>query len=296
MTIILVVSRGDRMKKRVFALLYAIGATRLVAWWNRKQVMILCYHGVTEREERDPQDLGGLHVCQQRFAAQLDYLQRRYHVISLQEYLAFRREGRPLPPYSIVLTFDDGFRNFLTVAAPHLAERAMPVTVFLITDRVRGGNGSGRSWSPSDDKEYLSWADVQALKQEQGIEFGSHTCSHQGLTTLDLEKAEREMQDSHVQIVTQLKEESPSLAYPYGYYSTAIIERARALGYVCALTTDDGGNKMDTDLFALRRTLIGDDDDEPSYAARVSGLTCWLRKSAGYTGHRSDQGRAHEKN
>jgi peptidoglycan/xylan/chitin deacetylase (PgdA/CDA1 family) len=279
------------MKKRIFALLYAIGATRLVAWWNRQQVMILCYHGVTGREERNPQDLCGLHVCQHRFAAQLDYLQRRYHVISLQEYLAARRERRRLPPYSIVLTFDDGFRNFLTVAAPHLAERAMPVTVFLITDRVRAAHGSGRDWSPSDDKEYLSWADVHALKREQEIEFGSHTCSHQALTTLDVEKAEREMRESHVQIVTRLKEESPSLAYPYGYYSNAVIERARALGYVCALTTDEGGNEPHTDLFALRRTLIGDDDDEPSYAARVSGLTCWLRKSAGYAGHRSGQRR-----
>jgi peptidoglycan/xylan/chitin deacetylase (PgdA/CDA1 family) len=106
-----------------------------------------------------------------------------------------------------------------------------------------------------------------------------------------VEKAEREMRESHVQIVTRLKEESPSLAYPYGYYSNTIIERARALGYVCALTTDEGGNEPHTDLFALRRTLIGDDDDEPSYAARVSGLTCWLRKSAGYAGHRSGQRR-----
>ena len=69
-------------------------------------------------------------------AANLDFLQRNYTVISLREYLHARNEGRSLGNYSVVLTFDDGFRNFLTVAAPMLAERKLPATVFLITDKA----------------------------------------------------------------------------------------------------------------------------------------------------------------
>ena len=121
------------MKKLAFALLYLTGLTRLAAWCHRKRVVFLCYHGVTERSERSPADPTGLHVNHRRFAAQLDFLARRYHFISLEEYLQARRAGRRLPNYSLLLTFDDGFRNFLTVAAPLLSARQIPTTVFLIT-------------------------------------------------------------------------------------------------------------------------------------------------------------------
>src|SRR5262245_51495737 len=108
------------MKKLFFEFIYWIGAVRLASWWNRGQVTILCYHGVTQRAERASSDPHGLHVQVQRFARQLDYLKRHYRVISLREFLEHRQSGRPLPPRSTILTFDDGYRNFLTSAAPEL--------------------------------------------------------------------------------------------------------------------------------------------------------------------------------
>ncbi|MCI0564711.1 MAG: polysaccharide deacetylase family protein [Nitrososphaera sp.] len=272
------------MKKLVFILCYVVGITRWVSWWNRKQVMVLCYHGVTERAERNFRDPHGLHVRQDRFAVQLDYLQRYHRVISLHEYLAARREGRLLPHYSVILTFDDGYRNFLTVAVPYLAKYTMYASVFLITDRMGEDNNSAliSRWKPSDDEIYLSWAEVQALGQRQSIEFGSHTCSHSKLPTLSPKKAECELRDSYAAIVAHLKSETVALAYPYGEYSDLLARQACSLGYVCALTTDGGFNDENTDLFKLRRTLIGDDDDEPAFAARVSGLAEWLVKAQAF--------------
>jgi hypothetical protein len=54
---------------------------------------------------------------------------------------------------------------------------------------------------------------------------------------------------------------------------------ARKLPYTCALTTDAGTNGPATDLFLLRRNLIGDDDDEALFVARVSGLTAALQRA-----------------
>ncbi|HLL73744.1 MAG TPA: hypothetical protein VK421_00490, partial [Pyrinomonadaceae bacterium] len=79
------------MKRRIFALLHRAGVTRLAAWLNRGRVVILCYHGVTARRGRRPDDPTGLHVRADRFEAQLDYLRRNYRVLSLGEYLAARR-------------------------------------------------------------------------------------------------------------------------------------------------------------------------------------------------------------
>jgi peptidoglycan/xylan/chitin deacetylase (PgdA/CDA1 family) len=268
------------MKRIAFTIFHALGLTRLAAWWNRRRVVILCYHGVTERTERSPRDPLGLHLRHERFSAHLDYLQRHYHVISLRDYMKARLEGRALPDYSVVLTFDDGYRNFLTAAAPRLAERKMPASVFIITDCVReGGERLKEAWAEADDEAYLSWEEAQRLSEEQGIEFGSHTCSHPKLSQIPLEEAERELRDSQAIIIEHFGDGARSLAYPCGFYSDAIVERARDLRYACALTTDGGTNDAQANLFTLRRTLIGDDDDEVSFAARVSGLTWWLSRA-----------------
>ena len=79
------------MKKIFFTLLHKLQLTRLAAWCNRKRVIILCYHGVTERASRHPDDPSGLHIRADRFEAQLDYLRRHYRVISLAKFLEARR-------------------------------------------------------------------------------------------------------------------------------------------------------------------------------------------------------------
>jgi peptidoglycan/xylan/chitin deacetylase (PgdA/CDA1 family) len=244
-------------------------------------VVFLCYHGVTESGSRSPHNKKGLHVNRHRFSAHLDYLQHRYNVISLRDYLDARQTGHMLPDYSVVITFDDGFRNFLTAAAPCLAARSMPATVFLITDRAGEAysTGSSRKWKLEDDTSYLSWEDALELKERQNIEFGSHTCSHPQLPTLSLEDIERELLDSYDALSAHLDIEQQTLAYPKGEHSEIIANCARKIGYCCAVTTDRGANELDHELFTLGRTLIGDFDDESSFAVRVSGLRWWLVKA-----------------
>ena len=101
------------MKKILFDLLHRLGVAKFAAWWNRRRVAVLCYHGVTARPTRGPDDPKGLHVNRDRFAAHLAFLERHYNLISLSHYLSARESGRQLPNYSAVLTFDDGFRNLI---------------------------------------------------------------------------------------------------------------------------------------------------------------------------------------
>jgi peptidoglycan/xylan/chitin deacetylase (PgdA/CDA1 family) len=269
------------MKRIIFALLHGAGVTRFAAWWNRRRVIILCYHGVTERATRGATDPHGIHVPRPLFESQLDYLGSRYRVVSLRDYLAARREGRTLPDYSVVLTFDDGFRNFLTVAAPCLARRGMTASLFIITNNTgEGGDpGPGRAWTPADDRTYLSWGEVRALSSEQQIEVGSHTCSHSRLPTLPPEETGRELRDSYAAVVENLGGEPPALSYPKGEYSAVLARLARATGYACAVTVDGGANDpARTDPFALGRTLIGDRDEGAAFAVRVSGVRDWLAR------------------
>jgi peptidoglycan/xylan/chitin deacetylase (PgdA/CDA1 family) len=269
------------MKRILFTVLHKLQLTRFAAWCNRKRVIILCYHGVTERPNRSPSDPAGLHIRGDRFEAQLNYLRRHYRVISLAKFLEARRTNAPLPNHSVVLTFDDGYRNFLTGALPRLAEREMPASVFLITDRIPAESQSGNNgWSELDDQTFLSWEEVRELSQH-GVEFGSHTCSHRKLSQMEATDAENELRVSQQQIGGHLSQSAMPLAFPYGAYSDAVVAMARELPYTCALTTDAGTNGPSTDLFLLRRNLIGDDDDEALFAARVSGLSALFQRIRG---------------
>jgi peptidoglycan/xylan/chitin deacetylase (PgdA/CDA1 family) len=264
------------MKKLFFALLHRAGVDRLVAWRHRRRVVFLCYHGVT-KWPRPMAHEAELHTPLASFISHLDYLQRHHHVIPLGEYLAARRERRRLPDYSTVLTFDDGTRNFFTVVAPLLAERGLPAVAFVITKNTTEGEGSpdAGEWMREDDHLYLSWPEVRRLASQPGIEIGSHSHTHPDLTTLSAEEARRELTESLAAVVEHTGNASPALAYPHGRTCEEVCEGARALGYACAFTGELGANDMKSELFALRRVVIAGDDDLPTFAARVSGVTWW---------------------
>lgn len=279
------------MKKLFFALCYVTGLTRLIAWFNRKRVTILCYHNVTMNAEPPPGDEYKQHLPYRLFISHLDYLQKHYTVVSLKDYLAARNEGRALAPYAVVLTFDDGHRNFLTAVAPALAQRSFPATSFIVTNLISATNSSqqGDSWTLADNSAYLSWDEIQTLALSQGLTFGSHTSSHPRLTEIPLAMAERELQDSYSEIIKHLADDGLPLAFPHNQTSPALNNLAKSIGYSCALTADLGLNDMKCDLFSLRRTVIASDDDLATFAARVAGLTCWFHNLRAAFGRRNKE-------
>jgi peptidoglycan/xylan/chitin deacetylase (PgdA/CDA1 family)/glycosyltransferase involved in cell wall biosynthesis len=268
------------MSPAVYWIAYRLGLARLWRWINRRRVLIVCYHGVTRHPGRRPDDPAGLQVRQARFAAQLAFLRRRYHVISLSDYAEARRRGRRLPDYTAVVTFDDGFRNFFTVAAPMLAARGLPATQFLITGRMRSDGVSEpvACWQDSDDREPMSWAQVSLLAHQRHVEFGSHARSHERLTVMPPGQAAEELASSRATLAERGLAARPVLAYPYGAYSPALMAEARRAGYACAVTTDEGLNDDETSLFGLRRMLIGDGDTAPVFACRTAGLIASARR------------------
>ncbi|HEV7744217.1 MAG TPA: polysaccharide deacetylase family protein [Pyrinomonadaceae bacterium] len=272
-------------KKLLFALLFATRITQLVAWFNRGKVTILCYHSVTKQHESERNDPHKLHLGVDTFIRHLDYLQAHYQIVSLGEFVRARREDIKLPANAAVLTFDDGVRNFLTVVAPLLVKKGMPATAFVMTgerftQEGANRNGLNGSWRPEDDNSYLTWSEVRELAK-QGMEFGSHTCTHRSLTDIPHAQARGELEESLNTLSSYLGSNSFPLSYPHGKSSQAISRLSESLGYSCAVTALLGQNGEECDLFALRRTIVASDDDLPTFVARVSGLTSLYNRIAG---------------
>jgi peptidoglycan/xylan/chitin deacetylase (PgdA/CDA1 family) len=71
-------------------------------------------------------------------AAQLRWVRRLGQVVDLGEALAMISDGRALPRRSIALTFDDGYRDNLSIAAPLLRQLELPATFFLVPSVLAG--------------------------------------------------------------------------------------------------------------------------------------------------------------
>jgi len=124
------------LKNLFYGTLHGAGLTALARFRNRNLVPVLIYHGVTNGDRDDVLDIERVHMAAAGFRRHLEFIARHYTVVPLRRLADALRGGPALPPYSLALTFDDGYENNYTVAYPLLKEFRMPATFYLTTDFV----------------------------------------------------------------------------------------------------------------------------------------------------------------
>ncbi len=321
--------REGAFKTWVFRAAAGLRLPAIAATWARG-VPILAYHGVTAGPASPFGNLRRLHVPAARFEEQLRVLSSEWRPIPLRDLVESIETGRSLPARSVVLTFDDGYRNVLTNAIPLLRKYSVPATVFVVTHyggrmwedevevAVELANAEALRWNGAvyrlqslqdkrrtlaavmtalqrlgparepaveklrealgaprfprdDDRDLLDWEDLATLRRE-GVEIGSHADRHEPLTERALSDVREGLSKSHETLTYKLGPHRYPLAYPYGANDAAISAVARDAGFACALAGRPGFNGPDADVFALKRFLIGADDDALRLRASLSGL------------------------
>ena len=101
-------------------------------------LLILIYHHVLG----SPDPMNDDEPDAAAFAAQLDVVKQVFNVLPLSEAVARLRSG-DLPSRALCITFDDGYENNRSMAAPLLAERGLVATFFVAS----GYLNSGRMWN-----------------------------------------------------------------------------------------------------------------------------------------------------
>ena len=96
--------------------------------------LVLLYHRVNP--EKDPFFPS---QSPRAFDGQMRYLAECYHVLPLSEVFERLREGREIEPYSIAVTFDDGYRDNLLYAHPILKKYGLRATLFVPTGLIETG-------------------------------------------------------------------------------------------------------------------------------------------------------------
>jgi peptidoglycan/xylan/chitin deacetylase (PgdA/CDA1 family) len=147
------------------------------------------------------------------------------------------RDTNPCLASPVILTFDDGYRDFLTAAMPTLRLHGFSATVFLVADRI----GGTAHW----DAEYgeparlLSWEEVRAL-QEAGIEMGCHSSLHRPMTEMRRTELVEDTMRARAILEEGLATPIKTLAYPYGAENEFVRRVIKGLGFRAAVSCEPG--------------------------------------------------------
>jgi peptidoglycan/xylan/chitin deacetylase (PgdA/CDA1 family) len=113
---------------------------------NRNRLSVLGYHNVAPTWRFPAAPGSGVRT----FARQMRFLKQTTTMVPLDEALDALQAGRPLPPRAVAITFDDGYRDNLTLAVPVLQRLKIPASIFLVPGFL---SGHEHAWW-----ERLGWA------------------------------------------------------------------------------------------------------------------------------------------
>lgn len=235
------------------------------------QVVIFGYHRFVNNVRRPDTE-----ITPQAFEAQMQELKNKnISVISMQDFLAWRRGEKAIPSKSAILTLDDGWKSQHEVAWPILKKFNYPVTLFIYTEGIRPGHFSGG--------ESMSWEQLAEMR-DAGIDIQAHTATHQDLrrpydkvakkklSPPEYEQwLENEVAGSKQTIEQKLGVKVNCFAVPYGFYNDHIKDVAMKAGFEALFTVYGQPVTMRTPLNSVGRYLI-EANKPKTFADAVSAI------------------------
>lgn len=200
-------------------------------------VIVLCYHRFEDKA-------GGIYsIAPAEFEQQMQTVKDNgFTVISMQDFLAWKRDEKEIPAKSAIITIDDGYVSSYEVAWPILKKFNYPFTMFVYVQFV-GSGGKSVTW------------DQLAEMRDDGVDIGCHSYTHQSLYgnkgPVSKQAAEeikrigyeawlnKEIVESKAIIEKQLGIKVATFSYPYGLYQAKereICDVIKKAGYEGAFT------------------------------------------------------------
>lgn len=207
---------------------------------------VLVYHSISSPAEPMA---GDIDISQTRFEQQLEWLARSGKVVSLEATLNHARKD------AIAITFDDGYRDNLTVALPLLEKFNLPMTLFVVAGFV-------------DSDRYLSEEELQEIANHPLITIGSHGLWHRHFNRITLDEARFELTESKRLLEDAIGKPVDLMAWPYGECSAEVEQLTGECGYRAAWAVWQGTNGS----FSRWRVPLGRNDHMLRFIAKASGV------------------------
>ncbi|OAA86637.1 Poly-beta-1,6-N-acetyl-D-glucosamine N-deacetylase precursor [Clostridium ljungdahlii] len=208
--------------------------------YNSQSIPILYYHSIDYEKGNE------LRVPKEKFREQMKYLKDNgYTTLTLNEFYNFLVYNKPVPNKSVVITFDDGYKDNYENAFPILKEFGFKATVFMITSSI------------NNEKDFLTSSELKQM-DSYGMDIESHTVNHDKLDRLTYDKQIQTLKDSKEFLEKLLNKKIKYIAYPYGKWNENAIKALKAEGYSMAFTTVGGWANKDQGIYTLRRVYVSE--------------------------------------
>ncbi len=224
-----------------------IGARR-----RRGDVVMLLYHRIGAGGRQIDLPVAALD-------RQLDYLSDRDHVMSLDEAIWSPNGG------GVVVTFDDGYRDFHERVLPRLVRYRTPAILYLATGLVEG-----EAHAPSGHA--LSWSQLREAVSTGLVTIGAHTHGHTNLATVGHRQAEAEMRTSKELIEDRLGVPCRHFAFPWCKASREAERVAKEIFDTAALDAWRTNRRGRVDPHRLGRTPVLRSEGLALFRAKVAGM------------------------
>ncbi len=220
------------------------------------EVVVFGYHRF-ENKIRHPDT----EITPEAFEAQMKELQdKKIPVIKMQDFLAWKRGEKNIPPRAAIITIDDGWKTTYDVAWPILKKYNYPFTLFIYTEGIKGGKYGGGA--------AMSW-DQLAEMRDAGVDIEAHSATHQ-----DLRKAydkstkgkltpeeykewlQREVSGSRATLEQKLGIRVNCFAVPFGYYNETVKKACKAARFDAVFTVYGQKLTYGSDNYSLGRYMI----------------------------------------
>jgi peptidoglycan/xylan/chitin deacetylase (PgdA/CDA1 family) len=245
-----------RCAKSAFAFLsYASGLNairkRLARAVCGPRLVVLAYHRVNDLDS----DTSPYTVAPRQFEEHVRYAKDRFHVITFAEALRMR-SSRDAAEDCLVITFDDGFRDNFTNAAPILERHGVRACLFLTTDLV---DAAPSGTQPDFSLSGMSWDEARELR-DRGFELGVHARTHRNLAAMPIEDARQEILLSKARMEEMLGEPVSYFAYPGGKWRTHFNDAVRTVAgkefSVCCTTMRGRNSLSSADMQGVHRICV----------------------------------------
>ncbi len=232
------------LKRLIKNILYGV---RLLLPSPRNRAVVLVYHSIGHNSLP-------FTVSPTVFQQHMAWLhEQHFTVVSLDTLMDMKRRG-DIPPKTITITFDDGYRDNLIEAFPILSRYNFPSTIFLMTSdfgKVRTLHGV--------PLEVLSEEEIRTLHASGLVAIEPHSVTHPKLNEVSAENVRREISESARIIDTLLSKHSQHFAYPKGRYNQTVLDVMRTTDMHYGYTTKNGCVTPRSVPFEIPRNGIGYD-------------------------------------
>jgi peptidoglycan/xylan/chitin deacetylase (PgdA/CDA1 family) len=214
------------------------------------RIPILMYHRVATA---GPRELERFRVDPTLFDEQLSALRHYgYSTIGLTEGVEALSEREAPTGKPIIITFDDGYRDFLT-ALPSLQKYLFAATVFLVAARI----GGLADWDTcyGEPAPLMSWPEIREITGE-GTELGCHSLTHRPMTEMNYLDLLSDTRQARNILEFGLETSITHFAYPYGAENEIVRGVIAALGFCSAVSCRPGLARFGDEILCLPRIEV----------------------------------------